>query len=90
MSDRTTPPPLIALVDTGMSAAFRGEGNDARGVGMLLLDTQQRGTDELRVVDNYYVYRIRALEGMSVLDLAGNEQKLEMPAIAFGRGRQYV
>jgi hypothetical protein len=82
--------PLIALVDTGMSAAFRAEGNDARGVGMLLLDKQQRETDELRVVDNYYVYRISALEGMSVLDLAGNEQKVEMPASAFGRGRQYV
>jgi hypothetical protein len=88
--------PLIALVDTGMSAAFRGpnESNESRGVGMLLLAEEKRTTVELRVVDKYYVYRIRALNGMSALGPAGNEEDPEMPesvSARFGmRCRPYI
>jgi hypothetical protein len=53
--------PLIALVDTGMSASFRDDDrNEKRSVGMLLLDKTDRGLPEMRKVDDYHVYRIQA------------------------------
>ena len=56
--------PLIALVDTGMSASFRnGDRNEKRSVGMLVLDKTDKsdtGLPELRKVDDYHVYRIQA------------------------------
>jgi hypothetical protein len=64
--------PLIALVDTGMSAPFRdGASNVERGVGLLLLDKTKRETAELRVVDGYYVYRLRTLERTCLVDAGG-------------------
>lgn len=64
--------PLIALVDTGMSASFRdGASNVERGVGLLLLDKTKRETAELRVVDGYYVYRLRTLERTCLVDAGG-------------------
>lgn len=65
--------PLIALVDTGMSATFRrnGQDNAKRAVGMLLLDERDLGTQALRKVGDHYVHRIRALDRMEVLDRKG-------------------
>ena len=66
--------PLIALVDTGMAAAFRGNGQDnaTRAVGMLLLDESELATKALRTVGGHHVYRIRALNSMELIDHKGD------------------
>ena len=67
--------PLIALVDTGMSASFRSntsETNETRGVGMLLLDKSRHKLPELRKVGPYHVYRLRALERACLIDHHGS------------------
>ena len=66
--------PLIALVDTGMAAAFRGNGQDnaTRAVGILLLDEKELATEALRTVGGHHVYRIRALNSMELIDHKGD------------------
>jgi hypothetical protein len=87
--------PLIALVDTGMSAALGGfpSQNEARGVGMLLLDKKKavKHVDPIRVVEGYNVYRIRALESTCLIGPDGTAAKHEIRA-SFGSpsGRPYV
>ena len=86
--------PLIALVDTGMSAAlggFHGQ-NKARGAGMLLLDKNEHKTQNvgpIRVVEGYNVYRIRALERTCLICPDGTAVEHEIPA-SFGSHRPYV
>ncbi len=79
--------PLIALVDTGMSAAMRTRvpgkdpdvttQNKSRQVGMLVLDTTQRSGESLGIVnDRYNVYRIRAMREMRFLLNNGREPSM--------------
>jgi hypothetical protein len=81
---RGTNGPLIALVDTGMSAAMRIRGdqdlttqNKSRQVGMLVLDKTQRSGESLgKVNDKYNVYRIRAMSEMRFLLNNGQEPSM--------------
>ena len=77
--------PLIALVDTGMSASMRDGGtiqartekNKSRHVGMLVLDKTQRSGESLgKVNDKYNVYRIRAMSEMRFLLNNGREPSM--------------
>jgi hypothetical protein len=75
--------PLIALVDTGMSASMRTRGdqdvttqNKSRQVGMLVLDTQERSGESLGKVGKYNVYRIRAMREMRFLLNDGREPSM--------------
>lgn len=78
--------PLIALVDTGMSASFRDPTkismNKERKVGMLLLHKEKQDSEHLHTVDSYYVYRIRAMREMQFLLNDGKER-----TTSFGRKR---
>ena len=74
--------PLIALVDTGMSSVFRAgdaatkvRTNSTRAVGMLVLSRPQVRAHELRKVDDYHVYRIRAMSEMRFLREDGKEEQ---------------
>ncbi len=75
---RTTGGPLIALVDTGMSAAFRATKadrvteNGKRHVGMLMLHKHEQSGESLGIVSGYNVYRIRAMSGISLLQKNGH------------------
>jgi hypothetical protein len=83
---KTTGGPLIALVDTGMSASMRIRGagehqdvttqNKSRQVGMLVLDTTQRSGESLGIVGKYNVYRIRAMREMRFLLKNGREPSM--------------
>jgi hypothetical protein len=79
--------PLIALVDTGMSAAMRIRGagedqdittqNKSRQVGMLVIDKEKRSGESLGIVNVYYnVYRIRAMREMRFLLKNGREPSM--------------
>ena len=77
--------PLIALVDTGMSAVFRGgdaatkvKTNSTREVGMLVLSKPPVSAYELRKVDDYHVYRIRAMSEMRFLPKDGKVADAEV------------
>jgi hypothetical protein len=71
--------PLLALVDTGMSATYRDGKtakemvvkNSTREVGMLLLSRFEERAHELRKVDDYHVYRIRSMKETRFLQKNG-------------------
>jgi hypothetical protein len=71
--------PLLALVDTGMSATFRNGGdatnlvvqNSTREVGMLLLSKSEERAYEIRKVDDYRVYRILSMKETRFLQKNG-------------------
>jgi hypothetical protein len=94
--------PLIALVDTGMSAVFRDgnavtkvKKNSTRAVGMLVLSKGPHASaHELRKVDDYHVYRIRATSEISFLLQDGNVAQdagswLDAGVSMFGNGDTY-
>jgi hypothetical protein len=71
--------PLLALVDTGMSATYRKGGdaknlvvqNSTREVGMLLLSKSEERAYEIRKVDDYHVYRILSMKETRFLQKNG-------------------